>query len=142
MGMDLPAALGEGGSSTTRSSGLDLGSVSSTGCNCIGQALSIYEAIEVNLVWGPREGCSPANKVMHHQKSVLAQCEAIFACSSTCSQRSEYVMLLIHMCDKILGSLERMQLSGASLPPPQQQHLDGAILNVGAPGSKPVAFQR
>lgn len=96
---------------STASQTLDIlaSNTSDSKCSCDYEAVSIYEAIEVNLVWDPRNGSGTTDEILQHQKKALARCEALFECRP-CSARSGYIMLVIAMCGKMLGSLENMEL--------------------------------
>ncbi|KAI0882029.1 uncharacterized protein GGS22DRAFT_191760 [Annulohypoxylon maeteangense] len=78
-------------------------------CSCTKQAATIYESVEVHLVWGPREtgDANVSEKILQHQKKALAQCEKILRCPR-CIGRSEVIMLVASTCERIMGSLENM----------------------------------
>ncbi|KAI1454035.1 hypothetical protein F4805DRAFT_338639 [Annulohypoxylon moriforme] len=86
-----------------------ISSNSETTCSCTKQAATIYESVEVHLVWGPREtgDANVSEKILQHQKKALAQCEKILRCPQ-CISRSEVVMLVASTCERIMGSLENM----------------------------------
>lgn len=83
---------------------------SDSSCACLYEAISIYEAIEANLASKPRKAYGTTDEILRHQKEALARCEGLFECRS-CSTGSEHIMLVIVMCDKMLMSLENMELS-------------------------------
>lgn len=72
--------------------------------SCISQAVHAYEAIEVSLVWSARDDAA-ADETLQHQKRALARCEELLGCDRCCAH-SEYVALLLSMCDRIMGSVE------------------------------------
>jgi hypothetical protein len=73
-------------------------------CSCFVQAVSTHEAIEV-AVWGQKELSSDADDILQHQKKALVECEDLLECRR-CSTQPAYIMLLLSMCSKILGTLE------------------------------------
>ncbi|KAI0009520.1 hypothetical protein F4779DRAFT_581939 [Xylariaceae sp. FL0662B] len=74
-------------------------------CTCYSRAVNIYEAIEVNLVWSRNEQTSDAVDILQHQKQTMSDCESLLECRQ-CITQSSFVMLLLSMCSKILGTLE------------------------------------
>ncbi|KAI1078257.1 hypothetical protein F5B20DRAFT_592159 [Whalleya microplaca] len=74
-------------------------------CSCITQAINTYELIEMNLVWSSRDMAGTTHETLQNQKKALAQCEELLGCPRCCA-RSEYVTLVMSMCDRIMGSLE------------------------------------
>ena len=77
---------------------------SESSCSCLAQAVSTYEAIEV-AAWGQKELSSDASDILQHQKKALIECEELLECRKYNTQPA-YVMLLLSMCSKILGTLE------------------------------------
>ncbi|KAM0351068.1 hypothetical protein ACHAPU_002849 [Fusarium lateritium] len=115
---------------------------SSPSCSCMLTAVSIYEALQVQLAWGdPAAGPSSApsprsastdspyssgsswsgpgstthlptplmtqQTILQHQKSILVRFESLRC--GTCWSRSDFVMLIITMCDRMLTSLEAVE---------------------------------
>ncbi|KAI1076793.1 hypothetical protein F5B20DRAFT_593792 [Whalleya microplaca] len=74
-------------------------------CTCFSRAANIYETIEVNLVWSRNEQTSDAVDMLQHQKQTMTDCELILECRQ-CITQSSFIMLLLSMCNKILGALE------------------------------------
>ncbi|KAI0454664.1 hypothetical protein F5B21DRAFT_474613 [Xylaria acuta] len=75
------------------------------GCLCFSLAMCTHEAIEVNLVHGLQDQSATAENLLQHMKTCLADCEALLRCHA-CRTKSEYVMLILSMCEKIACSLE------------------------------------
>lgn len=73
-------------------------------CSCFVKAVSTHEAIEV-AVWGEKELSGDADDILQHQKKALAECEELLECRK-CSTQPAYIMLLVSMSSKILGTLE------------------------------------
>ncbi|RTE69453.1 hypothetical protein BHE90_016165 [Fusarium euwallaceae] len=105
----------------------------SSSCCCMMTAVSIYEALQVQLVWGdPVVGPSPApspksgsadfsyssesdttplmtqQTILQRQKTILVHFESLLGCG-TCWSRPDFVMLMITMCDRMLTSLEAVE---------------------------------
>ncbi|KAF4467006.1 transcription factor [Fusarium albosuccineum] len=124
----------------------------SSSCCCMMTAVSIYEALQVELAWGdPVAGPSPApspksasadspyssagsswsgsglgsgtgsglatchitplmtqQTILQRQKAILVRFESLLGCG-TCWSRSDFVMLMITMCDRMLTSLEAVE---------------------------------
>jgi len=141
-------------SSLLSGSGPKLGSRTTT-CPCIITAVSIYEAIQVDLNGGesaaalaseaaanasgpfPSPGSSPSKSstttyrgtfasssqniheapkplsnqmvLLQRQKTALARFEPLLWCAA-CWSRSEFVMLMITMCERVLASLDKIVL--------------------------------
>ncbi|KAI1757661.1 hypothetical protein F4782DRAFT_479378 [Xylaria castorea] len=74
-------------------------------CLCFSLAMCTHEAIEVNLVHGLQDQSATAENLLQHMKTCLADCEALLRCHA-CRTKSEYVMLILSMCEKIACSLE------------------------------------
>lgn len=81
----------------------------SAGCSCFVHAVSTHEAIEV-AVWGQKELSSDADEILQHLKKALVECEELLGCER-CSTQPAYVMLVLSMCNKILGTLEAISQS-------------------------------
>ena len=78
-----------------------------TKCTCLDRTLSIFEKVQIKL-GGIRNGPSVSiNDMLQCQKDMLASCEQLLECEK-CSSRSEYVMLVVSMCNKMLASIEDM----------------------------------
>ncbi|KAI1127653.1 hypothetical protein F5Y10DRAFT_292689 [Nemania abortiva] len=78
--------------------------------------LQAFEAVEVCLVWTPR-ACSTANatplslgidEMLTCQKEVLQSCRARLQCK-LCRFRSHDAVLLMNICEKLLGSILRVK---------------------------------
>ncbi|KAI1742418.1 hypothetical protein F4680DRAFT_445981 [Xylaria scruposa] len=74
-------------------------------CSCFSLAMCTHEAIEVNLVHGLQDQSATAENLLQHMKTCLADCEALLRCHA-CRTKSEFVMLILSMCEKIACSLE------------------------------------
>ncbi|KAI0195212.1 hypothetical protein EV127DRAFT_181555 [Xylaria flabelliformis] len=74
-------------------------------CLCFSLAMCTHEAIEVNLVHGLQDQSATAETLLQHMKTCLADCEALLRCNA-CRTKSEFVMLILSMCEKIACSLE------------------------------------
>ncbi|KAI1470988.1 uncharacterized protein F4812DRAFT_455099 [Daldinia caldariorum] len=77
-----------------------------TRCLCFLQAIHTHEAIEVNLVFALQHQSGTAANLLRHQKKCLRECEDLLDCQS-CRTKSDYVMLILSMCDKIARNLEK-----------------------------------
>ncbi|KAI0395375.1 hypothetical protein F5Y17DRAFT_205573 [Xylariaceae sp. FL0594] len=81
-------------------------------CRCLSNALAVYESINLNLVWWPVDTSKAAivkaaDRIFKHQKRALAQCETLLECTS-CTARSDFVMLIASSCGHIMTSLEML----------------------------------
>ncbi|KAI1441224.1 hypothetical protein F5Y02DRAFT_311135 [Annulohypoxylon stygium] len=123
-------------------------SVNETPCSCTKQAATVYESVEVHLVWGPREtgDGNSWEKILQHQKKALAQCEKILKCPG-CIGRSEVIMLVASICERIMGSLENMfaepsGTSGGSDPHQGSGAAMGTDLTDGLEGDDGILFKQ
>ena len=82
-------------------------------CSC-SEMVRTYEMAELYLVWAPRDRSGvmsiEVDEIFRYQKTVLASCEAVLSCN-LCSLRSEQVLLMISICNKLLASF--VQISAA-----------------------------
>lgn len=76
-------------------------------CTCFAQAVSTFECIEVQLIGGFRHGSTSTDRILQHQKMALARCKGLLNCRECCSQ-SEFIILIISMCDRMMSSLQRV----------------------------------
>ncbi|KAI0530104.1 hypothetical protein GGR58DRAFT_508819 [Xylaria digitata] len=74
-------------------------------CLCALQAIQTHESIEIGLVFGLQYESGLATDILQRQKACLADCEALLRCQS-CTARSEHVILILSMCDKIAYNME------------------------------------
>ncbi|KAI0514694.1 hypothetical protein F5B22DRAFT_656645 [Xylaria bambusicola] len=90
----------------------------STACQCLEQLMQANEDMQVKLVWGacPLNGVTVSvDEMLQCQKDVLVSCETLLECKA-CSQRSDYVMLIVSMCHEMMngiGDLSEMILPGS-----------------------------
>ena len=82
-------------------------------CQCHTQAITMYELVEVNLVWAGKQQLIGAVEMLQHQKRIIAGCEPLLDCQQ-CTGQSNFSLLLISIYDKLTSSLEDA-LQGAKL---------------------------
>lgn len=92
-------------------------SSSSATCECLGRVAGIYEFVTAKLVWRSLRLPRDLKDILKNQKAALQGCEISLQCR-TCVNRSSYILLVISICEKIMGSLERV-VSGPQRPEPQ-----------------------
>ncbi|OBR05570.1 hypothetical protein CH63R_12273 [Colletotrichum higginsianum IMI 349063] len=113
-------------------------SVYTSCCSCIFTAMSLHEAVQIDLVWNdlppdPSAATRPLGEpscelssaatfplspsfqplitqqtILHRQKTVLARLDSLLWCGP-CWSRSNFVILIITMSERILGSLESVE---------------------------------
>ncbi|KAJ0296904.1 hypothetical protein Brms1b_013665 [Colletotrichum noveboracense] len=109
-----------------------------TSCSCIFAAMSLHEAVQIDLVWNdlppdPSAATRPLGEpscelssaatsplspsfqplitqqtILHRQKTLLARLDSLLWCGP-CWSRSNFVILIITMSERILGSLESVE---------------------------------
>ncbi|GJD00199.1 hypothetical protein ColKHC_09024 [Colletotrichum higginsianum] len=109
-----------------------------TSCSCIFAAMSLHEAVQIDLVWNdlppdPSAATRPLGEpscelssaatfplspsfqplitqqtILHRQKTVLARLDSLLWCGP-CWSRSNFVILIITMSERILDSLESVE---------------------------------
>ncbi|KAK5630176.1 hypothetical protein RRF57_005891 [Xylaria bambusicola] len=90
----------------------------STACQCLEKLMQANEDMQVKLVWGacPLNGVTVSvDEMLQCQKDILVSCETLLECKA-CSQRSDYVMLIVSMCHEMMngiGDLSEMILPGS-----------------------------
>lgn len=83
-----------------------------TKCSCFERAINTYEGIQINLVWGLCHLQGGGEDLLNNQKRALTDCEGLLECES-CRAKSGFMMLVISMCDRILVSIETLDLGDA-----------------------------
>lgn len=89
-------------------------SSSSATCECLPHVARIYEFVTAKLVWTSSRRPGDLKDILKNQKAALQGCEISLQCC-TCANRSSYILLVISICEKIMGSLERV-VSGTQGP--------------------------
>lgn len=84
-------------------------SADGSACSCFSRAIVTHEAIEVNLVYALQGSAGTAESFLRQLKTSIADCEALLLCDS-CRYRSDYIMLILSMCEKLASSLENAWL--------------------------------
>ncbi|KAI0099194.1 hypothetical protein GGR51DRAFT_397703 [Nemania sp. FL0031] len=77
-------------------------------CSCFSFALRSHESIEVDIVRGLQNNSLTLEDLLQRLKIDLTDCEALLQCHS-CRAKSEYIMLILAICEKIAYSLEDAQ---------------------------------
>jgi hypothetical protein len=72
-------------------------------CRCLASAVSLLESISIQSI---QANLKSVPQIIRHNKSALLQCRALYTCS-VCSKKSEFVMLLIFLCQRIISSYQR-----------------------------------
>lgn len=80
------------------------GRTTRTACNCLNLAVSLLESISIQDV---QTNLQSVPQRIRQNKSALLQCRALHACLF-CSKKSEFVMLLILLCQKIIISYQHI----------------------------------
>lgn len=73
-------------------------------CSCFAQAIGVYEGIGARSIGCSRDPSTSTDQILQHQKLALMRCEDLLKCQRCCS-RSDFIMLIISMCDRMLSSL-------------------------------------
>jgi hypothetical protein len=73
-------------------------------CNCLASAVSLLEVISIQYM---QVNLKSVPQLIRHNKSALLQCRALHSCD-LCSKKSEFVMLLILLCQKIIASYQHI----------------------------------
>ncbi|KAI0008532.1 hypothetical protein F4779DRAFT_436445 [Xylariaceae sp. FL0662B] len=74
-------------------------------CSCPEKVVRTYEMVEICLVWELREPSSlGTDEMLRYQKEALMSCESFLACD-TCVLQSEYAMIIIKICNKLLVNI-------------------------------------
>lgn len=74
-------------------------------CTCFAWAIEAYEMIGIQLIGGLQNVSTSAYQILQHQKMALMRCEDFLKCQECCS-RSDFLMLVISMCDRMMSSLQ------------------------------------
>ncbi|KAK8880053.1 Aspyridones cluster regulator [Apiospora arundinis] len=83
-------------------------------CHSSHDMLRTFEAVEVSLMWTQRGSCAAVSpplgleEMLTCQKEVLDSCRARLGCT-TCRLESYDAMILINICQKLLGSMVKVQ---------------------------------
>ncbi|KAK8132040.1 hypothetical protein PG999_000213 [Apiospora kogelbergensis] len=83
-------------------------------CHSSHDMLRTFEAVEVSLMWTQRGPCAAASpplgleEMLTCQKEVLDSCRARLGCT-TCRFESYDAVILINICEKLLGSMVKVQ---------------------------------
>lgn len=89
-------------------------------CPCLEQLMQANEDMQVKLVWGAYglNGVTVSvDEMLQCQKDILVSCETLLGCKA-CSQRSDYVMLIVSMCHEMMNGIG--DLSAMLSTKPQQ----------------------
>lgn len=73
---------------------------------CLAKATKTLEAIEA-ASWALREKVDYTNEMLHEQKRAMIECKDLLCCQK-CVTQPAYIMLVLSICGKILGTLEAL----------------------------------
>lgn len=82
-------------------------SASASSCRCMSTALDILEVLEVK---NSKMSLEAIDGILSFKKRALAQCNVMLECQG-CNSHSQFMMLLVVICDKMVASFERLSIS-------------------------------
>ncbi|KAL8708611.1 MAG: hypothetical protein Q9220_006547 [cf. Caloplaca sp. 1 TL-2023] len=94
---------------------------SANSCRCMSTALDILEVLEIK---NSKMSLEAIDGILSFKKRALNQCNVMLECQG-CNSHSQFMMLLVVICDKMVASFERLSLSCREVH--QQIHQIGDI---------------
>ncbi|KAL8724113.1 MAG: hypothetical protein Q9166_008125 [cf. Caloplaca sp. 2 TL-2023] len=91
-------------------------------CRCMSTALDILEVLEIK---NSKISLEAIDGILSFKKRALNQCNVMLECQG-CNSHSQFMMLLVVICDKMVASFERLSLSCREVH--QQMHIDPSTL--------------
>ena len=76
-------------------------------CRCMSTALEILEVLEIK---NSKMSLEAIDGILSFKKRALNQCNVMLECQG-CNSHSQFMMLLVVICDKMVSSFERLSLS-------------------------------
>ncbi|KAL8661266.1 MAG: hypothetical protein Q9202_005750 [Teloschistes flavicans] len=76
-------------------------------CRCMSTALDILEVLEIK---NSKMSYEAIDGILSFKKRALNQCNVMLECQG-CNSHSQFMMLLVVICDKMVASFERLSLS-------------------------------
>ena len=76
-------------------------------CRCMSTALDILEVLEIK---NSKMSLEAIDGILSFKKRALNQCNVMLECQG-CNSHSQFMMLLVVICDKMVASFERLSLS-------------------------------
>ncbi|KAL8950138.1 MAG: hypothetical protein Q9222_003815 [Ikaeria aurantiellina] len=80
---------------------------SANSCRCMSTALDILEVLEIK---NSKMSLEAIDGILSFKKRALNQCNVMLECQG-CNSHSQFMMLLVVICDKMVASFERLSLS-------------------------------
>jgi len=101
-------------------------------CFCVDLVIAANAKMQVKVVWATLNGrgTSSIDDMLQCQKNVLASCEALLGCRK-CSLKSDYVVLVICMCQEMVNGVKALQVIISRFPNSDSEISSKAKLEAG-----------